>query len=45
MTVFRGLEEELTVAEGQTYATPLLPGFELPLGRLLAIADRCAGSS
>jgi Uma2 family endonuclease len=43
MTVFRGMEAELTVAEGQVYTTPLLPGFELPLARLLAIADRCTG--
>jgi Uma2 family endonuclease len=38
MTVFRGLEE-LSVAEAATYTTPLLPGFELPLAKLLAIAD------
>jgi Uma2 family endonuclease len=28
------------VAEAETYTTPLLPGFELPLVRLLAVADR-----
>ncbi len=28
------------VREHQTYTTDLLPGFELPLGRLLAVADR-----
>jgi Uma2 family endonuclease len=30
------------VNEGETYQTPLLPGFELPLGRLLAVADEWA---
>jgi Uma2 family endonuclease len=43
LTVYRGtLEalEELVVREGETYRTPLLPGFELPLARLLAAADR-----
>jgi Uma2 family endonuclease len=43
MTVYRGMKEELVITEGQTYATPLLPGFELPLAQLLAVADRCAG--
>lgn len=28
-----------TVKEKQVYTTPLLPGFELPLARLLAVAD------
>jgi Uma2 family endonuclease len=28
------------VAAGATFATPLLPGFELPLAELLAVADR-----
>jgi Uma2 family endonuclease len=45
MTVFRseGTEKtptETRVAEGEVYRTPLLPGFELPLARLLAAADR-----
>jgi Uma2 family endonuclease len=43
MTVFRNAPEgmsELVVAEQDTYQTPLLPGFELPLARLLAVADR-----
>ncbi|MGO9467145.1 MAG: hypothetical protein ACLQVF_23630 [Isosphaeraceae bacterium] len=46
MTVFRrnppvsGPESVATIAESQTYRTDLLPGFELPLGRLLAVADR-----
>lgn len=30
---------ELVVKENETYSTPLLPGFELPLARLLAVAD------
>ncbi len=46
MTVFRrnppvsGPESVATITESQTYRTDLLPGFELPLGRLLAVADR-----
>jgi Uma2 family endonuclease len=43
LTVYRGTPEapeELIVNEGETYSTPLLPGFELPLARLLAVADR-----
>jgi len=42
MTVVqRGLHNvtEHVVAAHGTYATPLLPGFELPLGQLLAVAD------
>lgn len=31
---------ELVVSENETYTTPLLSGFELPLGRLLAKATR-----
>jgi Uma2 family endonuclease len=31
--------ESLVVAESETYATPLLPGFDLPLARLMALAD------
>ncbi len=27
------------LSEKQTYTTKLLPGFELPLGKLLAVAD------
>jgi Uma2 family endonuclease len=45
MTVCRGAHEELTVRESETYTTSLLPGFELPLARLLAIADRAAAPS
>src|SRR5207248_10927509 len=32
------------VPESATFTTPLLPGFELPLARLLAVADRWATS-
>ena len=43
MTVFLnqpdGPREQL-VRENEVYRTPLLPGFELPLARLLAVADR-----
>jgi Uma2 family endonuclease len=28
--------------EHQTYTTDLLPGFELPVGKLLTVADECA---
>jgi Uma2 family endonuclease len=30
---------ERVISENETYTTPLLPGFELPLKRLLALAD------
>lgn len=42
MTVFvnePGREAEIVVREKDVYRTPLLPGFELPLAQLLAIAD------
>lgn len=39
MYVFRVEEEPLAIAERETYQSPLLPGFELPLARLLAKAD------
>jgi Uma2 family endonuclease len=32
------------IPESTTFTTPLLPGFELPLARLLAVADRWATS-
>jgi Uma2 family endonuclease len=35
-------DESLRISEDQTYETPLLPGFVLPLKQLLAIADRWA---
>jgi Uma2 family endonuclease len=43
LSVYRGTveaPEQLVVHEGEVYRTPLLPGFELPLARLLAVADR-----
>ncbi len=39
MTVFRGMKEEIVVKEEDVYKTPLMPGFELALNRLLAKAD------
>ncbi len=39
MTVFRS-DEEVLISETETYQTPLLPGFELPLAKLLVFADR-----
>lgn len=42
MTVIRhqtGGAEEIVVQESGTYKTPLLPGFELPLAKLLSVAD------
>lgn len=38
-TVCRPVAEDLVVKEGQPYQSPQLPGFELPLARLLAAAD------
>ena len=43
MTVFHKAEaalEQHIVREGEIYRTPLLPGFELDLSKLLAVADR-----
>jgi Uma2 family endonuclease len=42
MTVLRGADENVRVAENEIYQTPLLPGFELPLAVLLAKADQYA---
>jgi hypothetical protein len=45
LTVYRFIgekDEGLSIPEDQTYETPLLPGFVLPLKRLLASADRWA---
>lgn len=42
MTVFRASGRTKLVKEEDVYTTPLLPGFELPLRKLLEIADRCA---
>ena len=46
MTVFKKTEAEPTEEAfdaAATYRTPLLPGFELPLGRLFAVADKWKG--
>jgi Uma2 family endonuclease len=43
LTVYRnvsGEQTEVVLTEPETYRTPLLPGFELPLARLLIVADR-----
>ena len=43
MTVFHKKNDghdERIVKENEVYAPPLLPGFELPLARILALADR-----
>ena len=43
MTVytFSGESDQVQViSENQNYESPLLPGFELPLGLLLKLADR-----
>ena len=40
MTVYRKPEDELVIPEEDVYRTDRLPGFELPLARLLAVADR-----
>lgn len=38
----REKDEVQVIPESQTYKTPLLPGFELPLARLLKLADQWA---
>jgi Uma2 family endonuclease len=46
MTVYLFAEEgdrELVIPAGQTYATGLLPGYELPLDKLIELANRWAG--
>ena len=43
LTVFSGRTNgfnETTIKENDTYSSNLLPGFELPLARILAVADR-----
>ena len=37
-----GGPRERVLGEGQTYRSPLLPGFQVPVGRLLAAANRRA---
>jgi Putative restriction endonuclease len=39
LTACRGDSADVVVPHDGTYQTPLLPGFELPLARLLAVAD------
>ena len=42
MTVYRRERDavvEVTVREHETYSTPLLPGFQLPLAKLLSLSD------
>jgi Uma2 family endonuclease len=39
LTACRSGAEDLVVQEGETYQPPRLPGFEMPLARLLAAAD------
>lgn len=39
MTVYRPSAAEIIIRESEVYRTDLLPGFELPLSRLLAAAD------
>jgi hypothetical protein len=43
MTVFKKhgkSQQKRVLKEKQNYSTDLLPGFELPLAHLLAVADR-----
>jgi Uma2 family endonuclease len=40
----RGRKRDLLIAEGETYQTPLLPGFEVFVGQILMAADRWAQS-
>jgi len=40
MTVYRADQLVRIVRESETYTTELLPGFELPLAKLLEVADR-----
>jgi Uma2 family endonuclease len=40
MVVYRSDGSERIVGPDESYETVLLPGFEVPLGRLLRLADR-----
>jgi Uma2 family endonuclease len=40
MTVCRRRGKDLVVKDGETYRTKLLPGFQLDIARLFAVADR-----
>jgi Uma2 family endonuclease len=39
LTVYRTDQEPIVIEEGQNYETSQLPGFQLPLARLLKFAD------
>jgi Uma2 family endonuclease len=39
LTVFHASGKKVVLGENQTYSTPLLPGFELPLARLFELAN------
>ena len=48
MTVYKCSPDEqsaLVVKAEETYRTPILPGFELPLAELLKVADEWARSA
>jgi Uma2 family endonuclease len=48
MTVFTLVRSEVkarVIQEHEVYTTPLLPGFELPVAKLLAAADEFAGAN
>jgi Uma2 family endonuclease len=40
LTVFQAEGNKVVLDQGQSYQTPLLPGFEFPLVQLFALADR-----
>ena len=44
LTACRSDSPEVVVPQDRVYQTPLLPGFDLPLARLLAVADRWTAS-
>ncbi len=44
LTACRSGSPDVEIPHDGTYQTPLLPGFELPLARLLAVADRWRAS-
>jgi hypothetical protein len=44
MTICRSDGPDIVIPADGIYRTPLLPGFEFPLARLLAVADRWQSS-
>lgn len=44
LTACRADGPDIAVPEDECYRTPILPGFELPVARLLAVADRWRSS-